>query len=192
VLAGLIGTRLPSSFLPDEDQGYVFVALQLPDASSLQRTSLTARTGGRHSDENSRRRSCDQRCRYNMISGVQNTFSSFFWVTLKEWGERKTPEETYDAIQRSHQRRTASTPRGRFDCFFSSGNPGLGTSGASPLFWRTAVVMMFGSWLTIPMRSWKPPVNARSWRRCLLPCWRLSPQVYVTLSEIKSWPKVSI
>jgi len=44
VLAGLIGTRLPSSFLPDEDQGYVFVALQLPDASSLQRTSLTART----------------------------------------------------------------------------------------------------------------------------------------------------
>src|SRR5215831_7255664 len=42
VLAGVIGTRLPSSFLPDEDQGYVFVALQLPDASSLQRTSFTA------------------------------------------------------------------------------------------------------------------------------------------------------
>src|SRR5882757_526893 len=40
VLAGWFGMKLPTSFLPDEDQGYVFVALQLPDASSLQRTSL--------------------------------------------------------------------------------------------------------------------------------------------------------
>src|SRR3977135_299753 len=43
VLAGWFGMKLPTSFLPDEDQGYVFVALQLPDASSLQRTSLTAK-----------------------------------------------------------------------------------------------------------------------------------------------------
>src|SRR5246500_248857 len=43
VLAGWFGMKLPTSFLPDEDQGYVFVALQLPDASSLQRTSQTAR-----------------------------------------------------------------------------------------------------------------------------------------------------
>src|ERR671918_569676 len=33
--AGLFGSRLPSSFLPEEDQGYVFLALQLPDAASL-------------------------------------------------------------------------------------------------------------------------------------------------------------
>src|SRR5271168_241357 len=42
VLAGYFGKKLPSSFLPEEDQGYVFVALQLPDASSLQRTSAAA------------------------------------------------------------------------------------------------------------------------------------------------------
>jgi HAE1 family hydrophobic/amphiphilic exporter-1 len=40
VLAGFFGKKLPSSFLPEEDQGYLFVALQLPDASSLQRTSI--------------------------------------------------------------------------------------------------------------------------------------------------------
>ncbi len=34
-LAGWFGMKLPTSFLPDEDQGYVYVALQLPDASSL-------------------------------------------------------------------------------------------------------------------------------------------------------------
>ena len=34
VLAGFIGGKLPRSFLPEEDQGYICVALQLPDASS--------------------------------------------------------------------------------------------------------------------------------------------------------------
>src|ERR1044071_7669855 len=36
--AGLFGSRLPSGFLPEEDQGYIFLALQLPDAASLERT----------------------------------------------------------------------------------------------------------------------------------------------------------
>src|SRR5438094_7371919 len=35
--AGLFGSRLPSGFLPEVDQGYVFVALQLPDGASLER-----------------------------------------------------------------------------------------------------------------------------------------------------------
>jgi HAE1 family hydrophobic/amphiphilic exporter-1 len=38
VLAGLLGMRLPATFLPEEDQGYVYAAMQLPDAASLQRT----------------------------------------------------------------------------------------------------------------------------------------------------------
>ena len=37
-LAGWFGSKLPTSFLPDEHQGYVYAALQLPNASSLQRT----------------------------------------------------------------------------------------------------------------------------------------------------------
>src|SRR5216110_487380 len=41
--AGLFGSRLPSGFLPEEDQGYVYLALQLPDASSLERTDAASR-----------------------------------------------------------------------------------------------------------------------------------------------------
>src|SRR5206468_8821779 len=37
--AYFVNNKIPSSFLPEEDQGYIFVALQLPDAASLQRTS---------------------------------------------------------------------------------------------------------------------------------------------------------
>src|SRR6202008_4361422 len=41
--AGLFGSRLPSAFLPEEDQGYVYMALQLPDAASLERTDRVCR-----------------------------------------------------------------------------------------------------------------------------------------------------
>src|ERR1700677_199052 len=41
--AAFFGARVPSSFLPDEDQGYLFINLQLPNAASLQRTDITAR-----------------------------------------------------------------------------------------------------------------------------------------------------
>ena len=35
---GLIAGRVPGGFLPDEDQGYMFAGVQLPDSASLQRT----------------------------------------------------------------------------------------------------------------------------------------------------------
>src|ERR1044072_6022178 len=41
--AGLFGPRLPSRFLPEEDQGYIFLALQLPDAASLDRNDQACR-----------------------------------------------------------------------------------------------------------------------------------------------------
>ena len=42
-LAGLMGKRIPTSFLPEEDQGYMYAGVQLPDASSLQRTDVAVR-----------------------------------------------------------------------------------------------------------------------------------------------------
>src|SRR5262247_1139934 len=43
IAAGFFSNKVPSSFLPDEDQGYLYVNLQLPNASSLQRTDEVAR-----------------------------------------------------------------------------------------------------------------------------------------------------
>src|SRR5207248_5420595 len=41
--AGFFSSKLPSSFLADEDQGYVYLNLQLPNAASFQRTDEVAR-----------------------------------------------------------------------------------------------------------------------------------------------------
>jgi HAE1 family hydrophobic/amphiphilic exporter-1 len=129
VLAGWFGMKLPTSFLPDEDQGYVFVALQLPDASSLQRTSATAK---QVEDILLKTPGIDHVTSvigYNMISGAQNTFSCFFWVTLKEWSERKSPEEQYDAIRANLNGELRQLPAGVSIAFSPPAIPGVGTSG---------------------------------------------------------------
>jgi HAE1 family hydrophobic/amphiphilic exporter-1 len=129
VLAGWFGMKLPTSFLPDEDQGYVFVALQLPDASSLQRTSATAKQVEDILLKTSGIDHVTSVVGFNMISGAQNTFSSFFWVTLKEWGDRKTPEEQYDAIRARLNGELRQLPAGTSIAFSPPAIPGVGTSG---------------------------------------------------------------
>jgi HAE1 family hydrophobic/amphiphilic exporter-1 len=60
---------------------------------------------------------------------VQNTFSTFFWVTLKEWGERKAPEEQYAAIRDHINGELRRLPSGISIAFSPPAIPGVGTSG---------------------------------------------------------------
>ena len=129
LLAGWFGSRLPRSFLPDEDQGYVFAGLQLPNASSLQRTSdasrviegMISKTPGVHS--------VTSVVGYSMLSGVQNTYSSFFWITLKDWAERKAPDEQYEAIKQNLNKKLAGVTEGIAFSFPPPAIPGVGASG---------------------------------------------------------------
>jgi HAE1 family hydrophobic/amphiphilic exporter-1 len=129
IFAGWFGSHLPHSFLPDEDQGYVFAGLQLPDAASLQRTDDASRkiediilkTPGVHS--------VTAVVGFSMLSGVQNTYSSFFWITLKAWAERKAPEEQYEAIKKHLNRELAGIAEGVAFSFPPPAIPGVGTAG---------------------------------------------------------------
>jgi hydrophobe/amphiphile efflux-1 (HAE1) family protein len=129
VLAGVFGAKLPKSFLPEEDQGYLFVALQLPDASSLQRTTATSR---KVEDILMATPGVDHVTTvvgYNMLSGVQNTYSSFFWVTLKEWKERKAADEQYWAIKIHLNTALRTIAEGTTVAFPPPAIPGVGASG---------------------------------------------------------------
>jgi HAE1 family hydrophobic/amphiphilic exporter-1 len=131
VLAGLFGKKLPGSFLPEEDQGYLFVALQLPDASSLQRTSAAAT---KVEDILMKTPGVDHVTTvvgYNMLSGVQNTYSAFFWVTLKEWKDRKAPDEQYWAIKIHLNVALREIAQGTTITFPPPSIPGVGASGGA-------------------------------------------------------------
>ena len=127
--AGWFGSRLPSGFLPDEDQGYIFAGLQLPNAASLQRNDDASRkieemimkTPGVHS--------VTAVLGFSMLSGAQNTYSSFYWITLKEWAERKAPEEQYEAIKQHLNRELSKITEGVAFSFPPPAIPGVGASG---------------------------------------------------------------
>jgi HAE1 family hydrophobic/amphiphilic exporter-1 len=131
VLAGVFGSKLPSSFLPEEDQGYLFVALQLPDSSSLQRTGTAA---SKVEDILLKTPGVDHVTTvvgYNMLSGVQNTYSAFFWVTLKEWKDRKAPDEQYWAIKIHLNVALREISQGTTITFPPPSIPGVGASGGA-------------------------------------------------------------
>jgi hydrophobic/amphiphilic exporter-1 (mainly G- bacteria), HAE1 family len=128
-LAGWFGKKLPTSFLPDEDQGYVFVAEQLPDAASLQRSAAAATRAEDILLKTPGVAHVTSVIGYSMLSGVQNTYSTFFWVTFKPWSARKTPEEQYDAIKLHINRELRQVPEGISVAFPPPAIPGVGTSG---------------------------------------------------------------
>jgi hydrophobic/amphiphilic exporter-1 (mainly G- bacteria), HAE1 family len=97
--AYFFGSKVPGSFLPDEDQGYVFGALQLPDASSLQRSSEAARQVEKIIMDTPGVENVSSVLGYSLLSGVQTTYSSFFFISFKPWDVRKTPETSYDGIK---------------------------------------------------------------------------------------------
>ncbi len=128
-VGALIGGRLPGGFLPEEDQGYMYAGVQLPDASSLQRTSEACRRIEEIMLNTPGVEYVTTVVGYSMLSGVTNTYSGFFFVTLKPWHERHKPEEKYEAIMASLNQKLAQLPQGVAFAFSPPAIPGIGTSG---------------------------------------------------------------
>ena len=127
--AGFFGNKLPSSFLPEEDQGYVYAGIQLPNAASLQRTDVAVKKIEDILAKIPGIQSTTSIIGYNMLSGVSNTYSAFFFITLKSWDERKTPEESYQALKTRITRDISKVPDGIAFAFPPPAIPGVGTSG---------------------------------------------------------------
>jgi hydrophobic/amphiphilic exporter-1 (mainly G- bacteria), HAE1 family len=124
-----IGARLPSSFLPQEDQGYAFVALQLPNAASLQRTDAAARKVERILADLPGVQAYTSVLGFSLLSQVQATYNAFFFVTLKPWGERRAAAEQYQAIQAQLNRSLSTLSEGIAFSFPPPAILGIGTSG---------------------------------------------------------------
>jgi hydrophobic/amphiphilic exporter-1 (mainly G- bacteria), HAE1 family len=128
-VAAFIGARLPSSFLPDEDQGYMFLNLQLPSAASLQRTEATAREIEDLLAKTPGVESTTSVIGFSLLSLTRSTYNAFFFVTLKEWKERQQREEQYQFIRQSVNRKLAGLRQGIAFSFSPPAIPGVGTSG---------------------------------------------------------------
>ena len=100
VIAGLVGLYkvLPSSFLPEEDQGVVMTLVQLPPSASLERTDkvITTMTDYFLHKEKDHVDSIFTVSGFSFTGVGQNAGLAF--IKLKDWGERTTPESQIGAI----------------------------------------------------------------------------------------------
>jgi HAE1 family hydrophobic/amphiphilic exporter-1 len=124
-----MGGKLPASFLPEEDQGYVLIAMRLPDAASLERTDEAARKIEQRVMKIPGVASVFSVVGFDLLSGVQNTYSGIFWVTLKDWSERKAVDEQLAAIQGNVGGALAQVPDAFAFPIAPPAIPGVGNSG---------------------------------------------------------------
>ncbi len=88
-LCAVLGKRLPAGFLPNEDQGYFFVNVQLPDASSLQRTDAVCQKIEKLLGETKGVKYITTVAGFSLLSGASAPYTGFYFVTLDPWDERK-------------------------------------------------------------------------------------------------------
>ena len=128
-VAFLLGKKLPTGFLPDEDQGFFYVNLQLPNAASLQRTDEVCRKVEETLAGSPGIQYVTTTIGSSLLSGVQSTYTGFFFVTLKPWEERKQKGELYQEIKARLNRLLMQMPQGIAFAFSPPAIPGAGTSG---------------------------------------------------------------
>jgi HAE1 family hydrophobic/amphiphilic exporter-1 len=130
--AGLFfGSRLPSSFLPDEDQGYLYINMQLPNAASLERTSAASRQVEQVLANTPGVQYTTSVIGFSLLSYVRTSYNAFFWVSLKPWDERKSQAEQYQAIKTRLNHELKNLPAGTAFSFSPPAIPGVGTSGGA-------------------------------------------------------------
>ena len=129
VAGGWIGGKVPMSFLPDEDQGYVYGGIQLPNAASLQRTTEACLKADQLIRNTPGVEYCTTIVGYSLISSVTATYSGFFFIKLKPWADRKTIQERYRFIMFNLNRALQKIPDGFGFVFPPPAIPGVGTSG---------------------------------------------------------------
>src|SRR5690242_14890805 len=108
----LFGRFLPSSFLPDEDQGYAFINMQLPNAASLERTAAASRQVEEVLAHTPGVQYTTSVVGFSLLSFVRTSYNAFYFVTLKPWSERTSRAEQYQEIKAHLNQQLSKLPQG--------------------------------------------------------------------------------
>ena len=130
VVAVGMGKSLPTSFIPEEDQGYAFLQIQLPDAASLQRTDAVMRKIDDMLAHMHGVKSFSGISGFSLLSNTSASYSGFYFLQLEPWEDRKTLELSANGLMRSlNQKLRTEIPEAIAFAFGPPAIPGLGTAG---------------------------------------------------------------
>jgi len=124
-----LGGKLPTSFVPDEDQGFLYLNIQLPNAASLQRTRDVATKVENILAKEPGVEYTTTILGFSLLSYVRASYSGFAFVSLKEWSDRKQRSQQMQAIKAHLNRELSKLPESVAFTFSPPAIPGVGTSG---------------------------------------------------------------
>src|ERR1700680_4566739 len=112
-IAGAIFAHfLPSSFLPDEDQGYVYINMQLPNAASQARTAAASRVVEKILSDTPGVQFLSTVVGFSLLSYVRTSYNAFYFVTFKPWSDRTSSAEQYQEIKARLNQQLSKLPHG--------------------------------------------------------------------------------
>jgi hydrophobe/amphiphile efflux-1 (HAE1) family protein len=128
-LTATLMQKVPSAFVPPEDQGYFIGSVQLPEASSMNRTlEVTPKVDAMLASFPG----MDKRLMingFNILNGSSQSDSALFVATMKPWEERKSPESSMRATIMGVYAGAAKIPEASILAFNPPAIPGLGATG---------------------------------------------------------------
>ncbi len=128
VLVGiwLIGKHVPGGFIPDEDKGYLFVAIELPEGASLQRTDEILKQVEGVVCSTKGVRSAVGLAGMNILNSLNFPNAALMFVGLEPWEDRKAPALHASALAREWTKKFSTIPGARAFAFGPPPLPGYG------------------------------------------------------------------
>ena len=126
-VSGLGG--LPTGFVPQEDEGYCMVDVQLPDGASLERTKDVIEKIQQSVADIDGIKDCLQISGYSILDGAASANAGFCVVTFDDWSDRPEDHQQQTALLQEMNKRFSAIEEARAFAFPMPSLPGVGTSG---------------------------------------------------------------
>ena len=129
----LLYDMLPSTFIPEEDQGYYFAAMHLPEGTSMNRTVDTTNAIVSDLQKQSGVRDVLAISGFDILSNGSKANAATFFVALQPWAERQSAEQQIDAVVETAMKTAGAYPEAFFMAMNPPSLPGLGMVGGFEL-----------------------------------------------------------
>ncbi len=127
ISTGFMLTRVPTGFVPNEDLGFVVVAVQMPDGSSLERTKHMIDNVSHQVRQVEGVQDVVTLTGFSVIQG-QGTSYGNAWIVLKPWGERAKAKRSVDVVMNDIRQRVGAFQEGSTLVFSLPAISGLGST----------------------------------------------------------------
>lgn len=133
LIAVLLFVKWPSTFVPEEDDGYFLAVVQLPPASSLERTQAVGKQINKILDSYPEVKDYIGISGFSVMGGGEQSNAATYFIVLKNWNERKGKKHTAEAVVQRFNMEVYGIQEAEIFAMVPPAIPGLGATGGLQL-----------------------------------------------------------